>query len=98
MAQPSVQGRFIWEGLTADNAASSAAFYSKLLGWRTEPWGVDSSYTIFSAARGPVAGVSQGTPGHWTSFIGADDVDASVAAAEKLGGKIQRPAADIPQR
>ena len=81
----------------AENASSAAAFYSKLLGWRTEPWGVDSSYTIFSAARGPVAGVSQGTPGHWTSFIGADDVDASVAAAEKLGAKVERAAADIPE-
>ena len=97
MAQPSVQGRFIWEGLTAEDAGRAAAFYSKLLGWRTESWEVDSSYTIFSGARGPVAGVSQGTPGHWMSFIGADDVDASVAAAEKLGAKVQRPAADIPQ-
>jgi uncharacterized protein len=75
----------------AEDAAASAAFYSKLLGWRTEPWGVDDSYTIFSGARGPVAGVSQGTPGHWTSFIGADDVDASVAKAEKFRKRAASP-------
>jgi len=99
MTQPSVQGRFIWEGLTAEDPSAAASFYSKVLGWRAEAWPADSSYTIFNAARGGVAGVSrgQGGRGGWMAYIGADDVDASVAAAEKLGGKVQSPATDIPQ-
>jgi len=105
MAQPSVQGRFIWEGLMTENPAGAAEFYNKVVGWRTEPWAGDSSYTIFAAKSGPVAGMSQltdalreqGVRGHWLVFIGADDVDATVASAEKLGAKILRPASDINQ-
>jgi predicted enzyme related to lactoylglutathione lyase len=105
MAQPSVQGRFIWEGLMTEDPAGATAFYSKVLGWRTEPWAVDPTYTIFAAKSGPVAGMSrltdalreQGVQGHWLGFIGADDVDAMVASAEKLGARVIRPASDIDQ-
>src|ERR1700691_3721387 len=58
IAQPSVQGRFIWEELTADDTSSAAAFYSKVLGWHTQAFAADSSYTVFNAARGGVAGAS----------------------------------------
>ncbi len=86
----------------AEDPASSASFYSRVLGWRTEPWGADSSYTIFNATRGPVAGVSalpaelrsQGVRAHWMSFIGADDVDGSLAARPRSSAarcSIRRP-------
>ena len=105
MAEPSVQGRFIWEGLMTEDPAGASAFYSKVVGWRTEPWAADPTYTIFAAKSGPVAGMSrltdalreQGVQGHWLGFIGADDVDAMVASAEKLGARVIRPASDIDQ-
>jgi len=36
------------------------------------------------------------TPPHWIIYVGTPDVDATVEASEKLGGKILKPAADIP--
>jgi predicted enzyme related to lactoylglutathione lyase len=36
------------------------------------------------------------TPPHWIIYVGTSDVDATVEAAEKLGGKVLKPAADIP--
>jgi len=103
MAQPLVHGRFIWQGLITEDPTGAAPFYSKVIGWRAEPSALDPSYTIVSAASGPVAGISklsdanraQGARADWMSFIGADDVDALVAQAEKLGAKVHRAAADI---
>ena len=36
------------------------------------------------------------TPPHWIIYVGTPDVDATVEAAEKLGGKVLKAAADIP--
>jgi predicted enzyme related to lactoylglutathione lyase len=36
------------------------------------------------------------TPPHWIIYIGTSDVDGTVAAAEKLGGKVLKSASDIP--
>jgi predicted enzyme related to lactoylglutathione lyase len=36
------------------------------------------------------------TPPHWIIYVGSPDVDATVEAAEKLGGKVLKPASDIP--
>jgi predicted enzyme related to lactoylglutathione lyase len=37
-----------------------------------------------------------GTPPHWIIYIATDDVDETVGQTEKLGGKVLKPAADIP--
>ncbi len=105
MAQPSVQGRFIWEALLAEDGAAVTPFYAKVLGWRAQAWPVDSKVTIFAAASGPVASMTpmtderraQGARSQWLPFIGADDVDAMVASAEKLGAKVRNAAADVGQ-
>jgi predicted enzyme related to lactoylglutathione lyase len=105
MAQPSVQGRFVWEALLAEDPAAVTAFYSTVLGWRSEPWPHDPKYTIFAAQSGPVASATQlteaqraeGARPRWLPFIGAENVDATVAGAEKLGAKVLRAAADVDQ-
>ena len=58
MAQPSVQGRFLWQAHLAEDAAAVIPFYAKVLGWRTQAWPADSNVTIFAAQSGPVAGMS----------------------------------------
>jgi uncharacterized protein len=102
MAQPSTQGRFVLESLLSEDPAASTAFYGKLIGWRAAPFEHDATYTVFSTASGPAAITTQltdairahgGTP-RWTVFIGSDDVDATVAHAERLGAKVRRAAWD----
>lgn len=105
MAQPSIQGRFIWEGLMTADTAAASSFYTKVLGWKAEPWSGGSGYTIFSGAGGALAGMTalteeqraQAVRPHWMVFIGAENVDATVASAEKLGAKVLRAAGDIDQ-
>ena len=85
--------------------ATAGPFYTKVTGWKSEPWASQPSYTIFSAPSGPVAGMSplpeanraQGARGAWMTFIGAEDVDAAVSQAEKLGAKVLRAASDMAE-
>jgi predicted enzyme related to lactoylglutathione lyase len=105
MAEPSVHGRFIWQGLMCRDPSASGRFYVQVLGWRAEAWPHDAGYTIFSSAGGPVGGMSllseesrsQGARERWLGFIGVDDVDSMVLSAERLGGKAHGPAKDIPE-
>jgi len=105
MANLGVQGRFLWQGLMTVDPAAAGKFYGGVVGWKSEPWSADPSYTLFSASTGPVAGMSalpeanraQGARGNWMTFIGSDDVDATVSQAEKLGSKLVRPASDMEQ-
>jgi len=105
MAQPSVQGRFLWQAHLAEDVAAVIPFYAKVLGWTAQPWPADNKTTIFAAPSGPVAGMSPMTPerhaagarSQWLPFIGADDVDALVASAEKLGARVLAAAVDIDQ-
>ncbi len=103
MAQPSVQGSFVWQELMTGDTAAAGSFYPKVLGWRSQNSPHSSAYTMFATASGPVAGMmrltdelrQKGVPPHWMPYIGADDVDATVAAAERLGAKVQHAPSDI---
>lgn len=103
MAQPSVQGSFVWQELMTGDTAVAGSFYPKVLGWRSQSSPHSSAYTMFAAASGPVAGMMhltdelrhKGVPPHWMPYVGADDVDATVASAERLGAKVQHAPSDI---
>src|SRR5690242_19069096 len=103
MAQPSVQGSFVWQELVTADTAAAGAFYPKVTGWRSQSSPDSSSYTMFTGASGPIAGMmrltdelrQKGVPPHWMPYIGADDVDGAVASAERLGAKVQHAPSDI---
>ena len=105
MAEASVQGRFLWETLVAADPGSAQSFYGKVVGWSASPWGADPTHTLLHAASGPVADVialspdmrAAGRRGHWLSYIGADDVDATVAHARSLGAKVGLPPTDAAE-
>jgi predicted enzyme related to lactoylglutathione lyase len=58
---------------------------------------------MFATGSGPIAGMmrlsdelrQKGVPPHWLPYIGADDVDATVASAERFGAKVQHAPSDI---
>lgn len=104
MADASVQGRFLWEGLLTADPAAATAFYGRVIGWTAAPWEAHPSQTLFHAGSGPVAGLmalteqmrAQGARGRWLSYIGTDDVDATVARAQALGARVSSAATDLP--
>ena len=102
MAQ-GIQGRFVWQELTTEDPATAVAFYSKLVGWHAHPNPSHPTYTEFGIGRSHSAGMmpltddarAAGVRSNWQPYIGAADVDATVASALQLGGKLLHAAQDI---
>ena len=98
MADNSVRGRFVWHELQTPNKAAAHDFYSKAVGWKKQAWDQDPSYTMFAAPSGPLGAsieTREASP-HWLPYIGTPDVDATVAAAIRLGARVKTPATSLP--
>ena len=90
-------GRFAWYELMTTDPAGAEAFYAHVAGWGTMPWdGGPEPYTMWLNGEAPIGGVlqlpqeaiDQGAPSHWLAHITTPDVEATIARAEELGGKI----------
>ncbi|HTW37869.1 MAG TPA: VOC family protein [Steroidobacteraceae bacterium] len=99
MTSADVQGKFLWHELLTTDPGAAGAFYSKVLGWKSQAWDKDSSYTLLSNAKGPVGGMMRlsgdGSP-HWIAYVGVADLDATVASVQRLGGRVLKPATQLP--
>ena len=78
---------------------ASAKFYSDLFGWKVEQMPA-MNYATFEAEGGPGGGfnpvTAENPAGTVLVYIGTEDVDASLAKAMALGGKIVAPRMEIP--
>jgi predicted enzyme related to lactoylglutathione lyase len=75
-------------------------FYADLVGWKVEAM-PEMNYVTFAADGGPGGGfaaVDDQTfkAGDVLVYIGVDDIEATLAKVEKLGGKKLRPKTEIP--
>src|SRR5262245_11010347 len=104
MSNPSLRGRFVWHELMTSDPKSAAAFFTKVVGWKTKAWEQDPSYTMFLMKNRPMAGLmmipdeakKMGTPPTWVAYIGTPDVEKTAEQAVALGGRVLRQPADIP--
>jgi hypothetical protein len=107
-SRPNPHGAFIWYELLTPDPEGAKAFYDAVVGWdidrKAMPGPVE--YRMIKRSDGGNAGgvlrltdqmASQAVRPVWLGYIAVDDVDASVAAIERDGGKVQMPAADIPE-
>lgn len=94
-----------WHEVYTPNLAATKEFYTKLLGWTVQemPMGDMGIYTMFAADGKPFAGTMETTspemqdvPPHWTVYFNTDDVDAAVAKAVEMGGKLHVGPMDVP--
>lgn len=78
----------------------SGKFYSQLFGWKVQQM-PEMNYATFEAEGGPGGGfnpVSEEYPaGTVMVYIETDDIDATLAKAEKLGAKTLVPKTEIPE-
>jgi uncharacterized protein len=99
MSNAEVRGRFVWHELLTTDTAAAAAFYPKVVPWRTQPSNMPG-YTIFMAGGLQVGGLmtlpADAGAAHWLMYVGTPDVDATVAQAQGLGAKVWKAASDIP--
>ena len=97
MADNTVRGRFVWHELMTPDTSGAHAFYSKVVGWKTQPLEHDPSYQMFAAGSGPLGGSVQdsGAP-HWLHYIGTNDINATVAQVKSRGGSVKKEITAIP--
>lgn len=98
MANATVRGRFVWHDLHTPNRAGSQEFYGKVAGWAVQSWDQDPGYQMFAAKSGPLGGAVEnrsGTP-QWLAYIGTTDIDETIEAATRLGGRVQTASTALP--
>jgi predicted enzyme related to lactoylglutathione lyase len=87
--------------IPSKDPAVNAKFYGDLFGWKLEK-APDFDYWQFDPESGPGGGFpglndEQGIKaGDVIVYIGTDDIPASLARAEQLGGKTLVPETEIP--
>ena len=99
------EGRFVWYELLTSDPKAAIAFYTEVIGWKTQPFDDKGEYMMWVSDQGPLGGVMKlpeeakkmGAPSHWMSHVQVADVDATVARARKLDAKIHKEPSDIPK-
>ena len=96
---------FVWYELMTSDDEAAAAFYRQVMGWQTADAGMPGMrYTLLSAGGAAIAGLmtlpqeacDAGARPGWVGYIGVADVDALATRLQAAGGKLYRPAEDIP--
>jgi|HubBroStandDraft_1064217.scaffolds.fasta_scaffold00634_18 uncharacterized protein len=101
MSNADILGRFVWHELLTTDTAGAAAFYSKVLPWRTAPSSMPG-YTVWMAGQSQIGGLQAlpadngATPPHWLMYVGTPNVDATCAKAQSLGARTVKAPEDIP--
>ena len=91
-------GSFCWIELGTTDQSAAKTFYQALFGWTPNdmPMGPSGTYTIFQLnGRDAAAGyqlnsqqLAQHVPPHWMVYIQVENVDASTAKVQPLGGTV----------
>jgi len=91
-------GSFCWIELGTTDQSAAKTFYQALFGWTPNdmPMGPSGTYTIFRLnGRDAAAGyqlnpqqLAQHVPPHWMLYIQVENVDASAAKVQPLGGTV----------
>lgn len=93
------KGKFSWYELMTSDTKAAGKFYSDVVGWTTQemPSNGGMEYTIFNLGSVGMAGMMH-MPSHiaWIGYISVDDVDAHIEKIVEAGGKLWKPATDVP--
>lgn len=86
--------------IAANDPGAAGQFYANLFGWNVQPI-PEMNYVTFEAKPGPggaFPAVDNETykPGDVLVFVSTDDIDATLARAESLGGRTVVPKSEVP--
>lgn len=93
------KGRFGWYEIMTGDTEATGKFYSDVVGWTTQemPSGEGQPYTTFNVGGVGIAGMLHMTEhSGWIGYIAVDDVDAHIEKIVEAGGKLWKPATDVP--
>jgi predicted enzyme related to lactoylglutathione lyase len=93
------KGKFAWYELMTSDTKAAGKFYCDVVGWTTQDatGAGDIPYTTFNLGKVGIAGMLH-MPQHtgWIGYIAVDDVDAHIEKIIEAGGKLWKPATDVP--
>jgi uncharacterized protein len=98
-------GAMAWNELDTREADAAQGFYGDVFGWTMEPIEQDGSFVYGSLSLdgrkiGGLLPMGDEFPAHvpanWVVYFGVEDVDATAAKAEELGGGIRVPRREVP--
>ena len=103
MSNAEIRGLFVWHELMTTDPQGAAAFYAGVFRWKAQHSSVPG-YTLWMSGEVGVGGLMAqpeetrvgGMPPSWLVYMGTSDVDATVQAAQRLGGRVLKDAVDIP--
>ena len=86
--------------IRSDDPDATRQFYADLFGWSVASEGAFPGYTFVDpgvdGALPTAIGPLQGGADAVLFFVGVEDVEATLARAEELGGKTVQPAQQVP--
>lgn len=96
---------FVWYELVTRDKAAAEAFYATVIGWTMVDSGMPGgSYTLARIGERPVAGLMGPVPGcdmgdrfGWLGYVGVEDVAATIARIESLGGHLLFGPMEVPE-
>ncbi len=95
------EGTPCWVDLSVDDPAAARQYYSELFGWDIQD-GPEEAGGYLMALKGgrPAAGVGPkmgdpSTPSVWTTYLAADDADATAEKVTAAGGQVFMPPFDV---
>jgi uncharacterized protein len=99
-------GAPVWHELHTRDYSGTVSFYERVFDWKTAVLSDTDEfrYTQLVDADGtPLAGIMdatayqpEGVPAAWQVYLGVEDVDATLATVDDLGGAVLEPAQDTP--
>ena len=96
-----MQNPFIWHDLMTSDVEAAKKFYDAVVGWTFTNQMHD--YTVTNVDGIGMGGIMltppemKNMPPVWNGYVFTPDVDSAYTQAVKLGGKIYRPAWDVPE-
>ncbi len=86
--------------IRSEDPDATRAFFADLFGWKVAAEGAFPGYTFIDTGSegGPYVAISprQGPEDEVLFFVAVEDVAATLAKAEELGGTIVQPAQQVP--
>jgi uncharacterized protein len=92
-------GEFCWESYGSNDHAKAIAFYTKVFGWKTGPFGDMTTFGVGDGPQNQVADLSPAPPGvppHWMSHVVVDSLAPARERVKRLGGTILMDAITVP--
>jgi hypothetical protein len=92
-ATPQIPGKFVWHNLVTGDGEAARQFYGELFGWEFDVKD-DGRYSVITYQGRNLGGILDTSKegkmpkgGHWLSAMSVPNLDASLAAIDKAGGK-----------